>query len=353
MFVIWVNQRIIYMKNNILHCGLWLLAAVVAGCSGTVDEEYDQRELVLQADVTEIVADGESEVRFTVTYGDEDVTEEATVKCVTDNKTLSGNTFSTESIGSFVFKAFYKKAESEEFAVKARSRFIRRVCVMEFTGAWCAQCPAGATTLNFLITRTYEGQAYAMAFHNDDDFALPFEKKLREAFNIEAFPAFLTDMRDIGQLNGGGCADSIEKSLTESETHCSVSVACDYDKASGKVKVESKIYSEKKIPYRIAAYVLEDKIRGEQKQADGSTDKDYLHRHVVRSMLSSELQGDELGTIDGGSEASKTFSFVPDERWNMENLSVAVLAIDEDGHVNNMAVCQADGGSMEYGYVNK
>ncbi len=353
MYALWADQWIIYMKNRFFNAVPAFVAAVlVAGCSGVIDEEDSQKTLVLNTDVREIIADGESEVKFTVLYGDEDVTGEASVKCMTNNVSVQGNSFSVMEVGTLVFKAFYGKAVSEEVEVVAKSKFCRRVCVMEFTGAWCAQCPAGATTLNYLISRTYEGQAYAMAFHNDDAYTIPVEKELRKIFNIDAFPAYLTDMRNVGQLNGGGCGDSIEESLYESETHCSVSVACAYDEASGKVTVESKICSEKKMPYRIAAYVIEDRIRGEQKQADGSTDKDYLHRHVVRAMLSSEVRGDELGTIDGGSEASKTYSFAPDSQWDMENLSVVVLAIGEDGQVNNMAVCAADGGSMEYEYVN-
>ena len=58
----------------------------------------------------------------------------------------------------------------------------------------------------------------------------------------------------------------------------------------------------------------------------------------------------ELGKVLAGSEKAFSWSFKADGGWNMENLSVAVLAINEDGHVNNMAICAADGGRMEYGY---
>ncbi len=341
------------MKSKILHWGLMLFSAVLAAaCAGQKDEEYDQRELTLSADVQEIIADGKSEVKFTVMYGEEDVTEAASVKCVTDNRELPGNSFSTEAVGSFAFKAFYEKAASEEVSVMVRSKFKRRVCVMEFTGAWCSQCPSGATTLDFLVSRTYKGQAFAMAFHNDDDFALPVEKKLAGMFNIDAYPSFVTDMRSVGQLNGGGCSTSIEESLYESETHCSASVTCTYDESTGKVAVDSKIYSEKDASYSLAAYVIEDMVRGEQTQADGSKDKDYVHRHVVRAMLSSDVKGDGLGNVPAGAEAGKTFDFTPDKTWNMANLTVAVLVLDENGQVNNMAVCPADGGAMGYEYIN-
>ena len=104
--------------------------------------------------------------------------------------------------------------------------------------------------------------------------------------------------------------------------------------------------------FRIAAYVVEDKVVGEQTMSTGTVNRSYTHRHVVRKMLSTNVRGESLGSIAAGMEKEKTFSFMVDKDWNLSNLSVAVLAIDANGHVNNMAVCAVDGGTMDYEYVN-
>lgn len=353
----WEVRQIIFMKmnkTNLICRGIAMLAsaALLWGCSGNVDVEDEIKDLTLTADVTEITADGVSDVTFSVHYGDEDVTGEASIKCISGNASVNGGKFSSEAIGTYVFRAFYEDAVSQDVEVKVISRFLRRVCVMEFTGTWCAQCPEGATTLNFLISRTYKDKAFALAFHNDDPYALPVEQDLQNMFNCGGYPAYIVDMRDAGILNGGGCGDAIEISLYEDELHSSVSVSSVFDQASGKVNVEAKVYSEKAMEYKLAAYVIEDRIIGEQAQADGSVDKEYMHRHVVRSMLSSSVRGDDLGNVAVGKEAVRSFTFTPDAQWKIEDLSVAVLAIDADGHVNNMAICAVDGGRMEYGYVN-
>lgn len=233
----------------------------------------------------------------------------------------------------------------------AGREFKRRVCVMEFTGTWCAQCPDGATVLNYLVERQYKGQAFALAFHNNDIYALPQEQELQKMFGWGGYPAYVTDMRDMGILNDGGCAGSIEKSLYDSPTCCGVAVSSSCD--AGKVTVNAEVFADKTMNFRIAAYVIEDKIKGEQTMGTGNVEKDYTHRHVVRKMLSSSVRGESLGRISAGTEKEATFEFEVEEGWNLENLSVAVLAIDEAGHVNNMAVCAADGGTMEYEYVNK
>ena len=49
-----------------------LMAAFAVGCSGNVDDVEELEDLVLYADVDEIIADGSSAVSFTVMYGDEE-----------------------------------------------------------------------------------------------------------------------------------------------------------------------------------------------------------------------------------------------------------------------------------------
>lgn len=60
---------------------------------------------VLIADKTEIYADGEDMVTFTVTYEDTDVTAEATIYNLTDECALEDNTFSTTTNGHYKFEA--------------------------------------------------------------------------------------------------------------------------------------------------------------------------------------------------------------------------------------------------------
>ena len=226
------------------------------------------------------------------------------------------------------------------------SRFERNVCVMEFTGQWCSYCPDGARILNMLASDIYPGQFHILAFHNDDSFAISAEADLRNAFNISGWPAYVTDMRDSGELSGSGCRLSIDKSLYETVTHSSVAVASVV--ADGKCKVDAKLFSEKSMNYRMAAYAIEDRIVAYQTTSGNTKDEDYVHRHVVRRMLSGTIHGDDLGVVSADQEKEHSFEFSIDPSWNLDNMTVAVLAIDESGHVNNMAECALNGGNVEY-----
>lgn len=237
----------------------------------------------------------------------------------------------------------YQYAGADEVV---ESRFERNVCVMEFTGQWCSFCPDGARILNMLASDIYPGQFHILAFHNDDSFAISAEADLRNAFNISGWPAYVTDMRDSGELSGSGCRLSIDKSLYETVTHSSVAVASVV--ADGKCKVDAKLFSEKSMNYRMAAYAIEDRIVAYQTTSGNTKDEDYVHRHVVRRMLSGTIHGDDLGVVSADQEKEHSFEFSIDPSWNLDNMTVAVLAIDESGHVNNMAECALNGGSVEY-----
>lgn len=226
------------------------------------------------------------------------------------------------------------------------SRFKRNVCVMEFTGQWCPICPEGATLLQYLVNKMYQNQMHVLAFHHDDDFSIPVEKKLTEKFGLTDYPYYLTDMREGGVLLGDGCMNSIENSLYKSLTHSAVAVSSKIN--DGICKVNARVFSEKRMEYAMAAYVVEDKITAWQTVEGPSRDEDYLHRHVVRMMLSSSFAGDDLGVLAAEQEAEHSYEFAVDPAWNLENTTVVVLAIDKNGQVNNVAECALDGGCVEY-----
>ena len=100
--------------------------------------------------------------------------------------------------------------------------------------------------------------------------------------------------------------------------------------------------------YSIAAYAVEDKVIAWQTMSGNSKKEDYVHRHVVRKLISESISGDALGVVNADQEKEHSYEFNVDPSWNLENMSVVVLAIDKDGCVNNVAQCALNGGSVEY-----
>ncbi len=81
--------------------------------------EEPESKVVLTADKSEIVADGNDLVTFTVTVDGEDMTAESSIVVMNFNSALEGNTFSTDVSGEFVFEAKYGDIKSNQVVVNA------------------------------------------------------------------------------------------------------------------------------------------------------------------------------------------------------------------------------------------
>lgn len=344
--------KIVFLVCICLSGLLWI------ACSGNADD-VEQQELVLNVDKNSLKADGKESVTFTVQQAGVDVTSDAAIRCVTNGKTLSGTTFSTVEPGKYIFEASCAGQVSGQLTVTANkvsintSKFVRRICAMEFTGTWCAMCPAGLTRLTYLINSSYEGIIYMMAFHvngsSSDPMVIAQSSVLSNKFGLSAYPSCVVDMRGkMGLSENYSVLRSVfNESLDNYPAHCGVAIQSQYN---GQAAVTVKVTSEKDSEYRLILYAVEDGLKYQQN--DGGIYRDYTHNHVVRKLLSATVDGDKLGQIAAGEEISRDYTVIMDEGWNTENLSFYALVTDENGYVNNLAVCKAIDGDADYEYVN-
>lgn len=347
----------------------FLAAAVFAvACSGNID---DASLPELSVSDTEIDLATETQAVFTVTYNGVDVTSESVIYSVLSTIELQGNVYTPENEGEVQFYAVYNELESNRVtvntintAVQVESKYDRHVSVIEFTGAWCINCPEGYDKMMGVLSKPsmakYKENIHICAFHSDlegdDDLAIPETQDVFNLFDDLAYPSFTTDLRVSGILTSEGISDfqpSLIASFEEFTPHCGVAVSSVL--AGGKADVTVKVASEKTSAYRVVVLVVEDKIKSMQKTplySEGQAD--YLHRHVVRKVVtdySGTFTGEKLtsdGIIAAGNEASDTWSFDLDGQWVPENTEIYALVLDENGYVNNMNLCEIDGGDSGY-----
>lgn len=370
------------LEKITMWCGILFLSAAGAACSGTSDESEEGLRPELSPSVRTIDADGTDAVKFTVKSGPLDVTAQSAIRCTTTDKQLSGASFSTTTPGSYVFEAVYNGQTSDPVTVTAQavtseeSQYVRKVCLMEFTGQWCSLCPEGGRALSSILDLQYntggKHPVYVLALHGDsggaDNLALNVTREIANTFGNPGFPAYLIDLRVVGPLNKereklytalNECLGYTERDEEGHKiqippkypAHCGVAVKSVYDPTSGKASVSVKIASEKTGQYRLALWVVEDGIKGPQK--DGSKEiEDYIHNHVARRLVSASYKGDPMGEIASGAEQTKSYEIPVDAAWNLDKTQLYTLAIDDQGYVNNMAVCAFANGDTDYDKVN-
>jgi hypothetical protein len=236
------------------------------------------------------------------------------------------------------------------------SRFIKQIALWDFTGAWCNFCPGGLRNISFVLTANpqFADCVHTMAFHSnsegEDDLALPdgMTDRIMTDMNLISFgfPSFLLDMKIGGTLAEGSYLSNDLKQIAEDyPTYCGVALSSAV--ADGKATVNAKLFSEFDTTWRLAAFVVENKIK--YYQMDGMQRKENAtHNHVVRQIVSASYRGDRLGQVAADAEASKEYVFDIDPVWNLENTFIYVLAIDAEGVVNNMNYCLLNGGESDY-----
>ena len=291
-------------------------------CSGNSDDS-EETEVLLNVSKNTLIADGKDVITFTVTHAGVDITADAVIRSVMDGQILDGSTFSTSKVGMYAFEASYGK------------------------------CPAGMTRLNYLISSSYEGIVYMMAFHVNgspaDPMVIDQSSILSNKFGLSAYPSCVVDMRGkMGLSENYDVMRSVfNESLDNYPAHCGVGIQSQYD---GQATVTVKVKSEKDAEYRLILYAVEDGLKYQQN--DGGIYRDYTHNHVVRKLLSASVDGDKLGQIAAGMEKGIEYTVIMDEGWKAENISFYALVTDKNGYVNNLAVCKAINGDTDYEYVN-
>lgn len=371
-----VEVSVINMQSKMKILGYISVAIttlVLLSCTGNVD---DSSLPVLEVSDSEIDLATETQAVFTVTYNGVDVTSESEILSPLSSLELRDNVFAPVVEGTVTFHAVYDGKTSNSVEVRVinsdvnvESKYDRHVSVIEFTGAWCINCPEGYDKMMGILSKPslakYRENIHICAFHSneegDDDMAIP---ATRDVFDMVedvtgvglAYPSFTTDLRNAGVLTADGISDfqpSLMASFNDYLPHCGVAVSSSV--SGGKADVTVKVQSELTSQYRVVVLVVEDGVKGPQKTTiypDGQSD--YNHRHVVRKVAtaySGTFTGEKLtddGTIPAGQEATKVWNVAVDEAWKLENTEIYALALDKDGYVNNMNVCAIDGGDSGY-----
>jgi hypothetical protein len=366
------------MRNNmkILKNIFVMLAClpVLFACSGTVDADALP---VLAADKTELDMANADKAALTVTYNGEDVTSASRISyAVAGNEVftaLEGNEFIPQQEGEYALYAEYLDMTSAQIkinvrntAVKAETKFDRHVCVVEFTGAWCINCPEGYSKMMGILSKPslakYKENIHICAFHSDvegkDSLAVAQTQDLFKLFDGLAYPSFTTDLRDSGVLTSEGISSfqpSLMTSFNEYPAHCGIAVSSVLNEDATQANVTVRLESELTSQYRVVVLVVQNNIKGYQRTPeypDGQDD--YNHAHVVRKVVTAykgTFTGERLtddGIISSGNVAAKEWNVEVDRKWVLENTGIYAIALDEDGYVNNMNVCAIDGGDSDF-----
>lgn len=379
-----MKQQTIFLTNNMNRFKniLPFLAFFMAvSCSGVIDDggagSVPEGVLRIFADKSEISADGDDEVTFTVMYGSKDVSNEKTLQIIREYDgekkymPYGVNKFTTVTAGTYSFSAeFYYRGkilsdnvvnvEAEPFFSGDVKSYVRRFLGTLFTSTGCNSCPLAARGLKNL-QEEFPGVISIAAFHAD--MTIPDPMTIQQTYEFQSalggftgLPAFFWNLREDSYTGGSYFKDSFLIEQSTYETYSGVAVSTSFDESTSELNIDLGITSNLPSIFRYLVIIVEDGIPATGEYEQNGQSADYIHYNVVRTVLTG-VNGDKINDnlpLTVGVEVKASEKTVIPSEWNKDNLRVIVAAMSsEDGGytwtANNVADCKA-GKSVAYQY---
>lgn len=216
----------------------------------------------------------------------------------------------------------------------------RQVLIEEFTGVKCVNCPAGSQEIEVLLS-IHQSRLIAVSIHAGE-FAPPYQSSnydfrtsegeqilsyLGEPFGYPTavINRQLFDGQFDLQLGKGEWAGYIQQEM-DVDPKVRIGLEPDFNAASRNLELKVTLLVDETITepdVRLSIMITESDIQDLQLTPGSSEPKaDYIHKHVLRDMM-SKYDGEPLTeTLTEGAEITKTFNFTLPDTWKEENCEV-------------------------------
>lgn len=325
------------------------LGLLIIGCNTDYEILKSVESINLQADSSVRTA-GET-ITFTVTNNNgEPLTAEATI--FIDGAPITGNTFTSDEVGTFLAKATYMGIESEAIEIRfhdgSETNFVKRVLIEDYTGTWCGYCPRVAHAIE--LAKQQSDKIVAVAIHRPSSVPTssvydPYNfdaSELEATLSAEGYPkGFLNrktqwsfpEPNNIGQV----------LTLTQG-ANPKLGLAINSTVSNGTISMEvSTKFANDFSNLRLVVYVLENGLIYDQHNyttyyGGASIIEDFEHNHTLRATL-THILGDAIGNTETvtGNTYTRTFNVaVPANVANASNLEFVAFIVDQNGNALNV-----------------
>jgi len=217
------------------------------------------------------------------------------------------------------------------------------VLITEFSGQRCVNCPDGALIIHNVMEQ-YPGKVVAIAMHPPlaTSFTNPIGPDIVRAQiandyysyygNPAVFPCAAIDFGSIND-NRSTWATGIVNAMSNQVPPASLFINPVYDENSKKITATCTVNFTENVSTDVSLvmWVLEDGIVGPQVTPSGM-ERQYVFNHILRASMNGTW-GENIGSpYSIGDTKDVTAEIEVSDKWNPENLTIAVALLDARTH---------------------
>ena len=217
----------------------------------------------------------------------------------------------------------------------------RCVLLEDYTGVRCVNCPDAAAEIKVLQAAFGKNLVavgmYPMApssltlpYPGDMDLRTEEAQAYADAYQIAQYPQGMVNRKSV--LNFQAWGGAIQEILNDSASdYLNLLASVQLSGTNMQVNINGNFKQDypEDGEINVIAMIVEDNINARQQKHDG-IDKDYIHSHVLRSVISDDVWGDKV--LDSkpaeGDEFTKQYTAVLNAEWKSQDLALVVVAVN-------------------------
>lgn len=234
------------------------------------------------------------------------------------------------------FTACSNIAEDDRFIYVEPVEVSKRVLIEDFTGQACPNCPKASEVIESMQDQYGADNIIAVAIHSG-----PFSKNWMgplslwtetgdyyyNSWNIESQPTGVIDRKVVSKTYQSW--GTIVRGALQISAPLELNALTSYDNTNRTVTIDVKAKGVLDVTGKLQVWLIEDNIIDMQIMPDGSVNNEYVHNHVFRTAVNGD-DGENF-SINWNEEKTVTNTYVLDESWKPENMSVVAFVYNNSG----------------------
>lgn len=209
----------------------------------------------------------------------------------------------------------------------------RSVLIEDFTGQRCVNCPVATEEIEKLQEQ-YGDAIIAVGIHSGPFGHRSTMTSARLPLCTETGDEYYThwgiEYQPGVKINRGAPIyntaeyGSVVREALQKTTPLAMELEADYDAATRTIDISISATTSEDVSGKLQVWVIENNIVAQQNMPDGSTNSEYLHQHVFRTSVTSDIYGDDFSVADE-TPATAAYKVTLDETWKPEDVAIVAF----------------------------